>query len=221
MALSTLRRFVDEPDEDWRKRESTGWTPEVRREVRAQSEALIAAPRWRELVNSGLTSSDVQTFSEASEAAKVLGIDTWERHFARASAGLEDGSWFEISKTPDRERMVRVVGLAERVLPLERIATGPGAELGIGQQWRPHGALDFVLQELGRFPGLGWNLVRTGLRSSVIRNRNMALRALSEWGPQRWPADARPLLLDARAKEPDADVRKRMDRILDGKKFDE
>lgn len=221
MALSTLRGFVDEPDEDWGKREPIGWTPEVRREVRAQSEALIAAPRWRELVNNGLTSSDDSTFSEASEAAKVLGIDTWERHFARASAGVDGGSWFEISKTRDRERMVQVVALAERVLPLERIATGPGTELGIGPQWRPHGDLDFVLQELGRFPGLGWNLVRTGLRSRVTRNRNMALRALSEWGPQRWPADARPLLVDARAREPDADVRKRIDRILDGKKFDE
>jgi hypothetical protein len=221
MTLYTLKGFVDEPDEDWGKREPIGWTSDVRRAVRAQSEALIAAPRWRELVNNGLTSSHDLTFSEASEAAKVLGIDTWERHFARASAGADGGSWFEISKTRDRERMVQVVALAERVLPLERIATGPGTELGIGPQWRSHGDLDFVLQELGRFPGLGWNLVRTGLRSGVTRNRHMALRALSEWGPHRWPAEARPLLIDARAREPDAGVQKRFDRILDGKKFDE
>jgi hypothetical protein len=172
-------------------------------------------------VENGLASSDEVTFFEASAAAKVLGIDTWERHFERASQGRHGASWFEISKTPDRKRMARVVDLAERVLPLDRIATGPGTELGLGPQWQPHGDLDFVLQELGRFPGLGWDLVRSGLRSPVTRNRNMALRALSGWGPQRWPADARPLLVAARAKEPEADVRKRIDSVLNGKTFDE
>ena len=214
--LAALRRFVDEAEANWGKRERTGWTPEARRDVRTQSDALIAAPRWREAVERGLASSHDSTFSEASAAAEVLGIDTWERHFERATAGLDGESWFVVSKTRDRERMAWVVALAERVLPLDRIATGPGTELGLGPQWRPHSNLDFVLQGLDRFPGLGWTLVRTGLQSRVIRNRNMALRALSGWGQQQWPAEARTILVEARAREPDEDVRKRMDRVLDG-----
>jgi hypothetical protein len=222
MALSALARFVDEPEADWDARAARGWTPEVRREVRVQSKGLIAEPHWRELVDKGLASPDAPSFHEASAAARVLGLDTWERHFERLSAGVDDaGSWFEISRTQDRERMARVVGLAERVLPLDRIATGPGTELGLGPEWRRHGDLDFVLQELGRFPGLGWNLVRAGLRSSVIRNRNTALRVLSEWGRQRWPAEARTILVEARGREPDEEVRERFDRVLDGNKLED
>jgi hypothetical protein len=168
-------------------------------------------------VDKGLASQDTSTFYEASAAAKVLGIDTWQRHFERVSAGVDGGSWFEISQTPDRERMARVVALAERLLPLDLIATGPGTELRLGKEWGPHGDLDSVLQELGRFPGLGWNLVRAGLHSKVTRNRNMALRALSEWGRQRWPAEARTILVEAREREPDENVRERFDRVLDGK----
>jgi hypothetical protein len=80
MALSALTRFVNEQNADWGARAAKGWTPELRSEIRAQGEALIAAPRWRELVDEGLASPNNQTFYEASAAAKVLGIDTWERH---------------------------------------------------------------------------------------------------------------------------------------------
>jgi hypothetical protein len=214
MCLSRLVRFVDEPKADWSARAGRGWTPEVREELRAEGKSLLANPRWRLLVDSGLAAQDASSFYTATAAAQELGIDTWERQLERLRANGAGGSWFEVSRTTRRERMERVVALAEQLLPLDRIATGPGKEMGLGKEWQAHGDLDSILQELGRFPGLGWNLIGAGLNSPVVRNRYMALRALSEWEKARWPAEAGAALSAARAREPDEKVRARMDRLL-------
>jgi hypothetical protein len=96
----------------------------------------------------------------------------------------EGDYWYFVMQTDALERIDRVVALAEERLPLEQIATGPADELGLGPKFEHHSALDFVLQDLSRFPGKGWPLVRAALRSPVVRNRNMAVRALAAWGKE-------------------------------------
>ena len=86
----------------------------------------------------------------------------------------------------------------------------------MGPEFEHHGALYFVLQGLGGFPGLGWDLVRAGLRSPVVRNRNMAIRALASWGAEQWPAGARELLEECRNTEPDEGVKTSFDKTLAG-----
>ena len=49
------------------------------------------------------------------------------------------------------DRVRGIVEAAEKWIDLERIATGAGDELGLGPNWKPHSALDYVLQELKRF----------------------------------------------------------------------
>jgi hypothetical protein len=88
------------------------------------------------------------------------------------------------------ERLDHIVSLAIEELPLDEIAAGPANESGIiGPQYEPHRCLDFILQNLGPYPGKGIELIRVALRSSTTRNRNMALRALSEWGKEQWPEE--------------------------------
>ena len=113
-------------------------------------------------------------------------------------------------QTDDAERIGQVVDLAEATLPLDEIASGPAEESGMGPEWEAHSALDFLLQDLGRFPGLGWKLIRSGLQSPVIRNRWMAIRALASWDRQDWPDETEQLLAAAVAAEPDAEVREAM-----------
>jgi hypothetical protein len=117
-------------------------------------------------------------------------------------------------QTDDPERIDRVITLAQERLPLEQIATGPADELGLGPEFEHHSALDFVLQDLDRFPGKGWLLVRAGLRSPVVRNRNMAVRALAAWGKEAWPEGAETLLRAALENEPRQDTRDHMRRAL-------
>ena len=60
-------------------------------------------------------------------------------------------------------------------------------------------------------------MLETGLKSPVIRNRNMALKALSEWEREKWPANMERLLAEARDREPDEQVRKRIENVLAGR----
>jgi hypothetical protein len=99
-------------------------------------------------------------------------------------------------------------------LPLDKIATGPADALGIGLGFEAHQALDYILQELPRFPGQGWELIRAGLQSPVVRNRNFALKALLAWPRDRWPADAHALLQQAESLEPNQGLKERMKEAL-------
>jgi hypothetical protein len=110
----------------------------------------------------------------------------------------------------NESRINEVLAFAESVLPLDQIETGPGDELGVGPNFQPHQALDWVLQDLRRFPGRGWRLIKAGLRSPVVRNRNMAINALSEWDSRFWRAEMRTEVERALDIEPRTDVKKRL-----------
>jgi hypothetical protein len=219
LVVDHIDRFVGE-EADWSAREKRGWTPALRAALREKTAAVKRLPHWQELIAVGLTSKDRVSFYEADEAAKALSIDSWNHHFTRLEAGTDDG-WFFVMRTDDPSRIDRVVALAEKLIPLDEIATGPAEEMGLGPAWADHGHLDFVLQDLRRFPGKGWSLIRAGIRSPVIRNRHMALRALSPWGMERWPSDAEGILRATVADEPDQGVQDEIARLLAGKQIEE
>lgn len=212
-----IQHFLDAEDADWGTRESQGWTAARQAALRERLVAVKALPHWRAAVQAGLAETDPLSFRRACQAAEALGIDPWDQQFARLEAG--DGDWYCVMQTDDPARIDRVVELAERTLPLDSIATGPAEEMGLGREWIDHSHLDFVLQDLRRFPGKGWSLIRVGLRSPVVRNRNMALFALSPWGREQWPAEAEAALRAARSDEPDDQLRTAIDTLLAGKQL--
>jgi hypothetical protein len=59
-------------------------------------------------------------------------------------------------------------------------------------------------------------MIKAGLRSPVVRNRNMAINALSEWDPKSWSTDMRAVVERAREIEPRPDVKGRFDSVLAG-----
>lgn len=117
----------------------------------------------------------------------------------------------------DADRIRDVIALAERELPLSSIASGAADQIGLGPGFEDHNCLACIVQELGRFPGHGGKLIEAGLQSPSIRNRNMSLKALSEWGPDKWPEGMHGLLKKARVGEPNDDVRKRIEDVIAGK----
>lgn len=147
-------------------------------------------------------------------------VDQQQHHFNRLKEGSGD-SWYAVMQTDDPKRIDEVLQLAESTIPLDEIATGPAEEMGLGPEWAHHSHLDFVLQDLRRFPGKGWPSIRTGARSPVVRNRHMALRALSPWGKDRWPTEAPALLERALQEEPDEDVRSEIETLLAGKQLED
>jgi hypothetical protein len=214
LVLASIRHFLEE-HVAWEERAARGWTPTLRAQLRERVTALMSLPHWQALAEQGLESDDPTEFFQADQAARTLGLDTWAIHFERLQAGKDE--WFFVMQTGDPRRIDQVVALAEERLPLSAIASGPRKELGMGPEWNPHRQLSFVLQELNRFPGRGWALLRTGIRSPVVNNRHMALRALSPWGKSTWPEGAEALLTRALEDEPDAEVRAKIETLLAGR----
>jgi hypothetical protein len=166
-------------------------------------------------MTSALASENDQIFDEGNEAAQVLSIDTWELHFSRVRANpLTSSSWYRLMQQTNESRLNEVLTFTESVLPFDRIETGPGDELGLGPNFQPHQALGWVLQDLRRFPGHGWRILKAGLRSPVVSNRNMAISALSAWDPKSWSSEMQAVVERAVDAEPKPDVKKRLTEIL-------
>lgn len=216
VCVCTIEQFLNEEDGESHD-PSLGWT-----ERRATLLELISSIRtrtdWEAKVREGLDSTDQQTFWTATEAARVLGLDLWEIYFERIQRG--ENHWYFVMQTDDAERIDRVLQLAEKMLPLDEMASGPANDNGFGPEYQHYGALDFVLQDLRRFPGRGWPLVRAGLRSPMIRNRNMAVLALGGWERLQWPDEAEMLLRRAVKEEPNEDTLELMQKLLAGMPLD-
>lgn len=217
--LGEIEDWLTNDSADWTQRADRGWTAARREALRGQVRELKGMPCWQEWVDRGLASEDKRTFEDAAEGAKVLGIDVWDARFRRLEDTGED-HWYQLMQTRDAARIDRVLALAEQRMPLDSIASGPRMELGFGLEWADHTQLDYVLQELRRFPHKAWPLIRAGLRSPVVRNRNMALEALSPWGMDAWPVDARGLLQAALREEPDDGVREHFRTLLANGRLD-
>ncbi len=215
LAVELLRRFVTDEEADWNARQSKGWTPDRRSRISALADAVVNRPEWREKALEGISAEDDKAFWQARKVAEALGIDTWEDSFRRQESGTGD-TWFNLMQTEDPERIDRVIRLAKLQIPLHEVGTGPGEELGLGEEFKHHSALDWIVQDLGRFPGQGWDLIQVALRSPVVRNRTMAIRALSGWGQDCWPEEARGFLEAAEEREPDDEVKEAIRRLLDG-----
>ena len=218
LSLTAISRFLQNEQTTWDKLAKSGWTPKRRAAFSAQCSAIVAKPQWKDLVQKSLETKEPLEFWNASQAAKVLGIDTWEIQWRRLQEAPTDSArWYEVMTRCNDQRIDMVLTFAEEHLPLEKVATGPGDEMGLGLEYEPHTCLDYILQELGNYPGKGAVLVEAALKSPVTRNRNWATNVLSSWGKDSWPSNMKPALEQAVAREPEEDVRERMERVLAGK----
>jgi hypothetical protein len=57
-------------------------------------------------------------------------------------------------------------------------------------------------------------MIKAGMRSPVVHNRNMAINALSAWDPKSWSSDMRAVVERAVDAEPTPDVKKRLSDVL-------
>jgi hypothetical protein len=216
LAVAQLRWFLAEPSE-WEKRYRSGWTDLRRQSMQSLADDVVARDIWRNRVREALSSNDDSIFHRGDAAAQRLSIDTWELHFARVKAApLTSSSWYRLMRQTDETRIDEVLVFAETVLPFDQIETGPADELGLGPNFRPHQALDWVLQDLVRFPNRGWRLIKAGLRSPVVSNRNMAINALFPWNAESLNAEMRSTIQKSWDAEPKQEVKGRLERLFRG-----
>ncbi len=190
------------------------WTDEAASAISFKLDEIQGNEKWPTVIRDALENGDEQAFWAASQASSKLGIDPWPHFFRRTEAG--EDYWWGLMRTSDNGRLDQILELAKDRISLAGIATGPGDSLGFGPDFADHTTLDYILQDIGRFPGKGWAFIKAGLQSPVIRNRNLAIRALSEWGQDQWPVDAMGLIRTAAAAEPKDDVRERFEALMQG-----
>lgn len=213
MDVDTIDKFLKEVESAELKDPGLGW---LQRSDKLQelTNDVLSRPHWLERVREEIKSEDQKTFWTAAEAARALDVDVWDVYFDRLQRG--EDQWYFVMQTDDTARVDLIIEFAERTLPLDEIASGPSDLLGLGPEFKDYTALDAVLQELRRFPGKGWMLIRTGLQSPTIRNRNMAVMALAAWDRTTWPTDAEALLKRAIEVEPADQTRELMIKTLEG-----
>jgi hypothetical protein len=201
-----------EPERDvWPERAEQGWTEEVRAQLASICQEILQRPEWPERVRAGHRSGDPLEQDRAWKLAPVVGLDLWEEEFARlASDPLNACVYGNLVRTDDLARIRRVIAHAEETLPLDKIASGPADEMGLGPAYRPHGCLVTLLQEMRRPGVFSARLVAAGLRSPVVNNRNMAITALEHHPVERWGPEVVQVLRQALAEEPGDDVRERL-----------
>jgi hypothetical protein len=215
--VNSIKGYLEEDDSRWTGRYDAGWTAECRDRFRSQCHSILHRPEWVGRVSAKLSSENELEFAQADQAAKALAIDTWDIHWRRLLEKPQDpGRWYHVMSLCDEARIEKVIVCAEASLDLARIATGPADELGLGRGFEQHSCLDYVLQELRRFPGRGATLIEAGLKSPVVRNRNMAVAAIAGWSRAELSSRLENSLKQAVGCEPDKGVRDRMQNVLRG-----
>lgn len=217
--VRSIQQFLKNDEADWEARAEDGWTAQRRQTLQECCTQILERPGWTELVQQALESSEEQEFYEANQVARILGIPTWDCHWRRLQEQPHDsGRWFHLMLVCEDDHIAEVLAFAEESLDLEQIASGADEALGIGPDFEPHSCLDFILQELRRFPRQGATLIEAGLKSPVVRNRNMALAALATW---KEAAREYEPLKHAVQVEPDVTLQHNMQKVLDGEPLDD
>jgi hypothetical protein len=214
-AIVAIRSFLLR-DGGWEERGTRGWTATRREQFEGVCAEILGRRVWRDRITVALLSDDNGEFWRGTHAARVLGIDTFDALVRRIEDDPFGGHWFDAWSQADTARAEVLVGLARRLLPLDRIAAGASGELGLGAAWRPHQALEWSLQALRSYAGVGGDLLLVGMQSPVTRNRNMALRALEEWPAASWPASARERMLEVAGSDPNEGTRELAAAVLRG-----
>jgi hypothetical protein len=213
VAVDALYRFAGAEAEEERYR-SCGWDRPRRTHILELGSRILGRPDWAGKARDALDSPDPVQRWLGLTVAKRLGLPLQEYLVARLESDpLDSTLWYELVHNADEARMDEALALARRLLDLESIATGPAEESGFGPDFKPHYCLDFLLPELGRFPGKGWDVIRPALRSPVIRNRYQAAKALHAWPPSTITREMREALREC-LNDPYEDLRNLAREIL-------
>lgn len=204
-----IRDFVNNMDDE----SYPNWDEKTKNEIIAKANDFIQQDKWLALVKQDLVTPDSSKFWLAADLYTQLGFDAWDARFDHQKNHHSD-QWFYLMKTDDRSRIEQVITLAKQQNDFSLIATGPALEHGLGMEYQVHSVLDFILQELNRFSGIGEDLILIGLNSPVIRNRNMALNAIEGWDRQIWSTKLKNELEKLAKIEPDEEIKQRVIALL-------
>ncbi|UFS99062.1 hypothetical protein [Nocardia huaxiensis] len=192
--------------------------------------AALAEPlRWQDIVwaalESPVESDDAAPesgrlgqfrFNAALSCAGQLGMDGMPSALERLREDPYNAYvWQWAVQHANATTIDQVVGLAEEILPLRQLGSGPTESLGLGREYQVDRAFEVVVWGLKEHPGRGGALLAVALTNRVIRSRRGALNALEAWPPAARPPGTAEWVAAAAEREPNSDLRADMRTFLD------
>jgi hypothetical protein len=183
--------------------------------VVALCSAFVERDVWLERAEEAMASENGDERRRGMEVAGRLGVDLHQYLIDQLRNDPGDsGLWYRFVAGADEPRLREAVDLAVALWDLSEISRGPALD-HFGGPSGPLASVDFILQELPRFPGVGASLIGASLCSPVIRHRLISLRALSRW--QEKPTELMHLVSNLARDDPHEDVRENARLVLAGR----
>lgn len=117
-------------------------------------------------------------------------------------------------QTDSSYKIEKVVKLAEQQININASHNIDTSLINYHSEYKPHHAVEYIMQDLRSFPGIGWSLIKEQLHSPILRNRNMALNVLSAWSGIVWPHDLYETLTQVLTIETDKNTHQRIRKFL-------
>jgi hypothetical protein len=178
---------------EWARRESLGWTAEIRAELTENCQRILRRPHWPDRIREAFGTYEPSSpdnkmrgweGSLAWTIAPAVGVDLWEDGLRTLERfPLDSRLTNRLLDTDDSERVERAIRLAERLVPRAlRAAQADGA---------PHGGLSApgltircLLQAMRRHPVYSERLVALALRIPGLHG--LAVGPLERRPPDTW-----------------------------------
>lgn len=200
------------------------WSPQQRQIVAELSQQIVSDRRWPRYVKRAIA-RDETDLDQAEEAAKKLGIRTYDLHVSQLAKGSTHPRRWEIAlAASDGRQIQRLVEIADhtfesrlrRPRPEARMQSGSKPRTTAGQEDASStAALEAVVRGVARFPGSGLGLVEPCLTDEDSRVRRAAVETLVQWGdPYLHSVSVRAALNEAARTEPDLALKARMVALL-------
>jgi hypothetical protein len=152
---------------------------EQKGEILALCGAIIRAPAWKARIIAAIEQR-VDVFN-AVHAADQMDIDVSAALLPIVRQEPTKYCQFAWYFFANSDMAAELIGLYESALPLEEMAEGMGDYHFADKLNEEHQCLDHLLPLLASQPLKGAKLIKAGLNSRVVRERNMACRTLSCW----------------------------------------
>ena len=215
VTLNKIHDFLIELQNNIEQQTQNNWTQELISKCIDEIAEILKSKDWEEQTYEGLKSKDNLIYWNAKLTAEKIGIDLWETVWVRLQENPLDSSlWFDVVRYSKPEHTDLIINFALENLPLKEMATGAKDLFGFGSEYSKFMCLDTVITYLEDCPRKGEEIILTGLRSPVTRNRNMAINVLEKWSKTNWSADIEKEIQYLKDSEPNVDTKKNIKRLL-------
>jgi hypothetical protein len=150
-------------------------------DILARCDEIMNNPDWIVKIKDAIERRDDKDFFYACNSALRMDVDITSLLLSAIKEKPVEYCSYAQRLFSDQSIAAALIDIYESVLPLREMASGMGDYFFSDILRKEHGCLDFILPALAEYPLQGIKLIKTGLNSPVVRERNMACRALSGW----------------------------------------